>query len=115
MLISGLPERADMTLGKVIRDKRKKLEISQKQLAEKVTKEDGESISPQYLNDIELERRSPPDYILDQFATLLELPRDDLYLLAGQLPSDLRPGEYDPPRFRAAFKAFRREMKKDRG
>ena len=104
-----------MTLGSVIREKRKKSGMSQKQLAEKIKKEDEGSISPQYLNDIELERRTPPAYILDQLAELLELPLDDLYLLAGQFPSDLRPGEYDPSRFRAAFKVFRKELKKDRG
>jgi hypothetical protein len=36
---------------------RKKLGISQKNLADRIKKEDGQSISPQYLNDIERDRR----------------------------------------------------------
>ena len=104
-----------MSLGNVIRDHRKTLEISQKQLAQKIKKEDGESISPQYLNDIELGRRNPPEYILDQLAELLKLPRDHLYLLAGQLPSELRPDKYDARRLRQAFQAFRRELRKKDG
>jgi len=100
-----------MTFGEIIRDQRKKLGMSQKQLAERIKKEDGQSISPQYLNDIEFGRRNPPpEYIIDQLADILEIPQEDLYLLAGQIPSEMRPTTYDPARFREAFKAFRREL-----
>src|SRR5207244_4333346 len=102
MHISGCARKSFMTLGKTIRDQRKKLEMSQKQLAEMIRKDDGTSISPQYLNDIELERRSPPDYMLDQLATLLKVPPDDLYFLAGQFSPELRPKEYDPVKFQKA-------------
>jgi hypothetical protein len=33
--------------------------MSQKELAAKIVKEDGQPITPQYLNDIEHDRRSP--------------------------------------------------------
>ncbi|MDO8615898.1 MAG: helix-turn-helix transcriptional regulator [Dehalococcoidia bacterium] len=104
-----------MSLGRVIRERRKELGMSQKQLAEKLLKEDGEPISPQYLNDIELERRAAPEYILDQLSRILRLPRDHLYLLAGQFPPDVRPKTYDAPRFQRAFQAFRKAWKKRDG
>ena len=100
-----------MTFGQVIRDKRKSLQISQKDLAARIKKKDGSAISPQYLNDIERERRNPPPaYILDQLSDALDIPRDDLYFLAGQIPSDLRSGTYEPKKVRQAFQAFRRKL-----
>jgi transcriptional regulator with XRE-family HTH domain len=103
-----------MTFGRIIRDQRKKLGMSQKRLAERIKKEDGASISPQYLNDIEFDRRGPPTYIIDQLAEVLQMPGDNLYLLAGQMPSDLRETPYDSARFEKAFQAFRRELKRGR-
>jgi hypothetical protein len=44
------------TFGRFITEARKKLNMSQKELTAKILREDGESISPQYLNDI---RSSP--------------------------------------------------------
>jgi transcriptional regulator with XRE-family HTH domain len=41
------------SFGHAISSARKKLEMSQKELAGKIRKEDGEAITPQYLNDIE--------------------------------------------------------------
>ena len=50
----------DMTsLGRLIASARKDKQLSQKELAALVLKEDGEAITPQYLNDIEHDRRSP--------------------------------------------------------
>ena len=52
------------TFGRIIAEARKGLGISQKDLAAKTRKEDGTPISPQYLNDIEHDRRDPPgEYI----------------------------------------------------
>jgi transcriptional regulator with XRE-family HTH domain len=39
------------TFGRIIAEARKALVISQKDLAARINKEDGEAISPQYLND----------------------------------------------------------------
>jgi transcriptional regulator with XRE-family HTH domain len=52
-----------LTFGRVISEARKNRELSQKELAMLVRKEDGNAISPQYLNDLERDRRSPGDYI----------------------------------------------------
>ena len=47
------------SFGSAIASGRKKKGLSQKKLAAKITKEDGEAITPQYLNDIEHDRRKP--------------------------------------------------------
>jgi transcriptional regulator with XRE-family HTH domain len=46
--------------GTLISEARRSKGLSQKDLAAKVKKEDGQAISPQYLNDIEHDRRNPP-------------------------------------------------------
>lgn len=45
-----------MSFGQIIAKGRKKLGIGQKTLAERIKKEDGQPISPQYLNDYYGER-----------------------------------------------------------
>lgn len=100
------------TVGKAIARARKGSGISQKELASRVRKEDGSPISPQYLNDIERDRRNPPSpNLLDQFARELGLPPDYLHFLARQLPEDIVSGNYEPDRVESAFKAFRRALR----
>ena len=101
-----------MTVGKAIARARKGLGISQKELAGRIRKEDGSSISPQYLNDIERDRRNPPSpYLLDQFARELNLSHDYLHFLARQLPEDIVSGDYEPDQVESAFKAFRKALR----
>ena len=88
--------------------------MSQKELAGKIRKEDGEAITPQYLNDIERDRRNPPsEYLVAQFAKELDLSKDYLLLAAGTVPSDLaaRLSDSDPEAIERAFRAFRRTIK----
>ena len=100
------------TFGQIIADARKKAGFSQKDLATKIQKEDGESISAQYLNDIEHDRRNAPsEHLLGQLAKLLDLPAEFLYFRAGQWPEDLREYEGPPEQVQKAFQAFRRELK----
>ena len=47
------------TFGRIIADARKALGMSQKELAGRTRKGGGDSISPQYLNVIEHDRRNP--------------------------------------------------------
>ena len=62
----------DQTFGRASSQARKALGWSQKELAQKILRADGESISPQYLNDIEHDRRSPSsDRMVQQFANVL--------------------------------------------
>jgi transcriptional regulator with XRE-family HTH domain len=84
-----MPE--DVTFGRAISQARKDKSWSLKDLASRVLREDGEAISPQYLNDIEHDRRSPSsDRMVQQFAKALGLNADWLYYLAGRFPDDLR-------------------------
>ena|SRR5437899_10161863 len=102
------------TFGKIISDARKKAGLSQKDLALKIKKEDGEPISPQYLNDIEHDRRNPPsEFLIDQFARVLDLDKDYLCLAAGTIPhQEWRAiASTDPDKVVAAFKAFRKKIK----
>jgi transcriptional regulator with XRE-family HTH domain len=97
-----------MTFGQVVSQARKEMGISQRDLALRILKEDGASISPQYLNDIERDRRNPPgDHLLEQFARELQLDIDYLYFLSGKLPSELRSRTSSPQQVKQAFRAFR--------
>lgn len=101
-----------MTFGQVISDARKKANLSQKELAARVKKEDGQPISPQYLNDIERDRRNPPsDFLIEQFAAILNIPSEVLYFQAGELPADIKDTEADNEHVVKAFKAFRKSLK----
>ena len=86
--------------------------MSQRELAARILREDGEAISPQYLNDIERERRNPPgDRLLRQFAAVLEIDPDYLFSLANRLPEDvrddIREGRLSADDVSEAMKAFR--------
>jgi transcriptional regulator with XRE-family HTH domain len=103
-----------MTFGQKISEARKAVGLSQKDLAAKILKEDKKPISPQYLNDIEHDRRNPPSSeIMDQFAAVLKVPSEVLYSLAGKLaPADMKmiPSN-DQEKIVEAYKAFRRALK----
>jgi transcriptional regulator with XRE-family HTH domain len=70
-------------LGEVIHQARQSRKLTLRQLAQQITKDDGTSISPQYLNDIELHHRVPTPHVLREFARVLELNDDTLLALAG--------------------------------
>ena len=98
----------DQTFGRAISQARKALGWSQKMLAQKILREDGESISPQYLNDIEHDRRSPSsDRMVRQFADVLGMEADWLYYLAGKFPADLREQKLTQQEVAKAMVAFR--------
>jgi DNA-binding XRE family transcriptional regulator len=99
------------TFGQTIANARKEKGLSQKQLAALITKEDGASITPQYLNDIEHDRRSPSsDHMVKQFAKVLGQSSNYLSWLVGKLPSDVRRGNVNADRVDQAFLAFRRVL-----
>lgn len=70
-------------LGEVINQARRTHRLTLRQLAEQVTKDDGTTISPQYLNDIELHHRVPTPYLLRELARVLDQDYDTLLALAG--------------------------------
>lgn len=97
------------TLGQAIATARKIKGLSQKQLAAEVRREDGTPISPQYLNDIEHDRRNPSsDHLVQQFATVLGLDADYLYYLADRFPEDLRNARLSQQQVSDVMRAFRK-------
>jgi transcriptional regulator with XRE-family HTH domain len=102
------------TFGQIIAEARKAVGLSQKDLAAKTRKEDGEPISPQYLNDIEHDRRDPPSkFIIEHLAKNLKLSKEHLIAAAGLWPPDLRDklAGADPKKVEEAFTAFRKALK----
>lgn len=100
------------TFGKEVSNARKAKEINQKQLAERIKREDGEPISPQYLNDIEHDRRSPSSEVILQIAELLALDADYLHYLAKKWPEDLTSSNAKPEEVRKLMVAFRKTINK---
>ena len=101
------------TFGSYVSKRRKELGLSQKDMAGLVLREeDLKPISPQYLNDIERDRRKPSsDHLVRQFASALnEKNADYLFYLVGTIPEEFR----SLPREHAeeVFKAFRRPTDK---
>lgn len=100
--------REEITLGRAISAARKSRGWNLKELATKILREDGEPISPQYLNDIEHDRRSPSsDRMVGQLAQALNLELDWLYYLAGRFPADLRKRNLTERDVVDGMKAFR--------
>lgn len=105
--------RVSMTFGETISATRKQLGLTQKDLAERVQKNDGESITPQYLNDIEHDRRSPSSpEMIEQLAQALQLHSEVLYYRSGTLPEDVKKDSVSDARIVAAFGEFRKALRK---
>jgi transcriptional regulator with XRE-family HTH domain len=96
------------TYGRAKSQARKMCGWRQKELAQKILREDEEPISPQYLNDIEHDRRNPSsDRMVQQFADVLGIEADWLYYLAGKFPADLRERKLSQQEVAKAMVAFR--------
>jgi transcriptional regulator with XRE-family HTH domain len=99
------------TFGTYISDRRKKMGLSQKQLSELIVREEGGTISPQYLNDIEHDRRSPSsNHLIQEFARVLNLGTDHLYYHAGRVPADVRDANLPSQQVEELYAAFRRTV-----
>lgn len=98
------------TFGSFVLRARKEKGISQKDLASMILREeDSKPISPQYLNDIERDRRSPTsEHLIEQFATALHVQSEYLFYLAGTLPQDVRAVGAGPEEVVRFFNAFRK-------
>ena len=97
-----------LRLGKMINQARRAHRLPLRQLAEQVTQDDGTTISPQYLNDIELHHRIPTPHVLRELAQVLDLDYDALLALAGA--ADVVVREYleaYPQQTEAVIKLFR--------
>jgi transcriptional regulator with XRE-family HTH domain len=97
------------TFGSYISEVRKERGLSQKELAESIEREEGGSISAQYLNDIEHDRRNPSsDHMIQEFARVLKVSANYLYYLAGRMPAALRQANASPQKVDEWVTAFRR-------
>jgi transcriptional regulator with XRE-family HTH domain len=105
------------SFGRAIASARKDKGLSQKELAAKIAKEDGEgTITPQYLNDIEHDRRSPSsDHLVRQFSRVLGIDAAALYAAIGMLPEKERSmvKKATPDQVGEAFVAFRKKLSGD--
>lgn len=99
------------SLGQIIREARLKKELTQKDLAAGVKKEDGKPIAPQYLNDIEHDRRSPSEVVARELAKELDLAADYLIFLSGVVPADIREKGANEENVREAFSVLRRKRR----
>lgn len=101
----------EMSFGRFIANARKKLNMTQKELSTKIMREDGNPISPQYLNDIERDRRRPSsDHMIQQFAQVVELNADYLHYLNGRFPEQERQQELTEEQFNTRMLAFRKSQ-----
>lgn len=79
------------SFGGAIGSARKAKEMSQKELAAKIVKEDGQPITPQYLNDIEHDRRSTSsDHMIDSSPKRLGFRRRRFSAYPAVWPSKTR-------------------------
>jgi transcriptional regulator with XRE-family HTH domain len=102
------------TLGEAVSAARKAPGLSQRQLALRIKKENGEKISLQYLNDIVRERRcTQSQHPTLHFAKALKLEPDFLFGLAQVWPRHIAKGmeRPSPETIHEAFRAFRRTLK----
>jgi transcriptional regulator with XRE-family HTH domain len=96
------------TFGQVITEARKKAGLTQKEVAEQLRRGDGRKVLPPYLNDLEHDRRYPPENeVIEQLAEILNLSADVLYFYAKRVPADVR-RDADDAEVEAAYRAFRK-------
>lgn len=84
----------DRTFGEVVRDRRKALTLTQRDVADRVAKllkhGDRRGFDVTYLSKIENGRLGPPSSVAIQaLAAVLEVEADGLLALAGKAPADL--------------------------
>ena len=100
-----------MTFGMAITQARRHKKMTQKQVAAATSKEAGTAISPQYLNDIEHDRRGPPaEHMARQLAETLDLDPDYLSFLSGRVPSDMSKLPRTPEDVTLAMRELRKDL-----
>jgi transcriptional regulator with XRE-family HTH domain len=74
------------TFGQVIVQARKVVGLTQKAVAERLRRGDGRKVLAPYLNDLEHDRRYPPENaVIQQLAKILNLSPDVLYFYAKRI------------------------------
>jgi transcriptional regulator with XRE-family HTH domain len=100
------------TFGQVIVARRKTAGLTQKAVAARLRRSDGRTVLPPYLNDLEHDRRHPPENaLIEQLAEILKVSPDLLYFYARRLPPDVE-GDFDEGSIEVAYRAFRKELRR---
>src|SRR5260370_36941589 len=69
---------------------RKNACLTQKAVAARLRRSDGRAVMPPYLNDLEHDRRHPPENtVIEQVAEVLNVSPDLLYFYARRLPANV--------------------------
>jgi transcriptional regulator with XRE-family HTH domain len=99
------------TFGQVLTEARKKAGLTQREVAARLSREDGRPVDPPYLNAVEHDHRYPPeDRVIEQLAKLLGISADVLYFHANRQPADVK-AEVDQAQVEAAYRAFRKALR----
>ena len=101
-----------MTFGQAVATARKSRGMQQRELAARILKADGTPISPQYLNDIEHDKRGAPDgQMLSRIARAVRVAPEYLYFCSGRLPPSVADKRADEKTVVKAFNAMRRALR----
>ncbi len=98
----------------MIRARRRELGLTQKQVAVQIEIE-GRAVSQAFVADLEKGFAAPRPPLIEQFARVLELDRDLLYLAARQVPPEVAEelGRLTSEERAAAWRGFRRAVMED--
>ena len=108
--------RKPLSFGATILKARTDKQLLQKDVAAAIEKEDGVAMSASYLNDIERDRRNPPNArIIRQLSSTLDLDEDYLWFLAGRIPPDMLELSRDQASISRAVKTLRRTLELNAG
>ena len=93
------------TFGQVIVRARKAAGLTQKAVAERLRRGDGRRVLPPWLNDLEHDRRYPPENaVIEQLAKILNISSGFLYFYARRLPANVE-GDFEDGSIEAAYEA----------
>ena len=108
--------RKPLSFGAAILKGRTDKQLLQKDVAAAIEKQDGVAMSASYLNDIERDRRNPPNaHIIRQLASALDLDEDYLFFLAGRIPPNILELSRDQASISQAVKTLRRTLELNSG
>ena len=100
----------------MIRARRKKLGLTQGQVAGRIQIEEGRAIGQTYLAEIERGHHpNPRPHLIEQFARALEIDRDVLYLAARRVPPEVAEElrRLTPEQRARAWQIFKRAVMED--
>lgn len=111
-----MTQGARKTFGQYVGWARREAGFNLRDMAALIKKEDGTSITNQYLSDIENDKRNPPsDHLIEQMAKVLgeyveEVTPEVLYLKARRVPPYIDSGSVDGHQARELYQAMRKKL-----